>query len=182
MEGVGPGEMQPLPLLQRRREAEWSTWLPTSTAGTKISCCTGGEYVAQRILVVDDEPHIRYMIQTVLLEEHYDVETAGSVLEALAKLEDSPFDLAIVDLCLPDITGLDLAEAIRMLDPGTPVILITAYGTPVFEFISSHPAISHYVHKPFVLDRLLSLVREMMPRGSMPVSSEADLDPPTRRN
>jgi DNA-binding NtrC family response regulator len=116
--------------------------------------------VAHRILVVDDEPHVCYMIERVLLEEQFEVEIAGSALEALHKLEASPVDLAIVDLCLPDVTGLTLAEAIRMLDPGTTVILITAYGTPVFEHITSHPAISHYVHKPFDLDRLLSLVRE----------------------
>jgi DNA-binding NtrC family response regulator len=126
----------------------------------------GRRKVSQSILVVDDEPHIRYMIQTVLLDEHYQVEAAGSGLEALQKLESSPVDLAIVDLWLPDINGLTLAEAIRMLDPGTPVILITAYGTPVFESIASHPAISHYIHKPFVLDRLLALVRESMPAPS----------------
>ncbi len=116
--------------------------------------------MAHRILVVDDEPHIRHMIRTVLLDEQYQVEVAGTALEALQKLADDPVDLAVVDLCLPDVTGLELAEAIRMLDPGTPVILITAYGTPVFESIASHPAISHYMHKPFVLDNLLSLVRQ----------------------
>jgi DNA-binding NtrC family response regulator len=138
--------------------------------------------VAQRILVVDDEPHIRYMIQTVLVDEDYQVEAAGSVLEALEKLAASPVDLAIVDLCLPDITGLDLAEAIRMLDPGTPVILITAYGTPVFEFISSHPAISHYVHKPFVLDRLLSLVRQNVPNQPKPENGELERTSPQDQN
>lgn len=116
--------------------------------------------VAPSILVVDDEPHIRYMIQQVLVEEQFEVKVAGCGLEALQQLEADSFDLAIIDLCLPDITGLDLAEAVRMLDPGTPVILITAYGTPVFEFIASHPAIAHYVHKPFALERLLDLVHE----------------------
>jgi DNA-binding NtrC family response regulator len=119
--------------------------------------------VAYNILIVDDEPHIRYLIQKVLLDEHYEVDAASSGLEALQKLAVSSVDLAIVDLCLPDLTGLDLAEAIRMLDPGTPVILITAYGTPAFELIASHPAISHYVHKPFALERLLSLVHQSIP-------------------
>jgi DNA-binding NtrC family response regulator len=64
---------------------------------------------------------------------------------------------------LPDVDGLALAEAIRMLDPGTPVILITAYGTPAFESIASHPAISHYLHKPFSIDRLQELVKQMIP-------------------
>jgi DNA-binding NtrC family response regulator len=119
--------------------------------------------VAPSVLVVDDEPHIRHMIQKVLVEEHFEVQAVGCVMEALQKLETAPVDLAIVDLCLPDINGLELAEAIRMLDPGTPVILITAYGNPVFETIASHPAIAHYVHKPFALERLLSLVQQNVP-------------------
>jgi DNA-binding NtrC family response regulator len=121
--------------------------------------------VAPSILIVDDEPHISHMVQQVLVEEQFEVEVAGCGLEALEQLEAGPFDLAIIDLCLPDITGLDLAEAIRMLDPGTPVILITAYGTPVFELIASHPAIAHYVHKPFALERLLELVHASVATG-----------------
>lgn len=112
------------------------------------------------------------MIKTVLADEGFDVETAGSSLEALERLGPAPVDLAILDLCLPDVNGLDLAEAIRLLDPGTPVILITAYGTPTFEIMASHPAISHYIHKPFVLDRLLDLVRQTIRRQSGAVNGQ----------
>jgi two-component system response regulator PilR (NtrC family) len=119
--------------------------------------------MAPKILVVDDEPSIRHMLARVLAEAHCQVETAASVMEALGKLEATSFDLAVVDLFLPDVNGLHLAEAIRMLDPQTPVILITAYGTPAFEAMASHPAISHYIHKPFSLDRLMALVRQSLP-------------------
>jgi DNA-binding NtrC family response regulator len=122
---------------------------------------TGRPAVTQRILVVDDEPSIRHLLQQALADEHYDVETAGTALEALGRLEISQFDLAIVDLLLPGLNGLDLAEAIRMLDPGTPVILMTAYGTTAFESMAVHPAISHYLHKPFALDRLITLVSQV---------------------
>lgn len=115
-----------------------------------------------RILVVDDEPSIRHLLRKALNEEQYEVETADTAIEALSMLEDAPFDLAIVDLMMPDVHGLDLAEAIRMLDPGTPVILMTAYGTIAFESIASHPAISHYLHKPFALDRLFELVQQAL--------------------
>ena len=115
-----------------------------------------------RILVVDDEPSIRHLLQYALADQDYDVVTASGALEALVLLEQAPADLAIVDLMLPEVNGLDLAEAIRMLDPGTPVILITAYGTTAFESMAAHPAISHYLHKPFALDRLLELIEEML--------------------
>ena len=111
-----------------------------------------------RVLIVDDEPSIRHMLKQVLEDEGYEAEAAGTALEALERLQDAPVNVAIVDLLLPGVNGLELAEAIRMLDPGTPVILITAYGSSAFEDIASHPAISHYIHKPFHLDRLLQLV------------------------
>jgi DNA-binding NtrC family response regulator len=115
---------------------------------------------------VDDEPSIRHLLSSVLLDEQLQVETAATTIEALSKLEEHPFDVAIVDLLLPGISGLELAEAIRLLDPGTPVILITAYGSPSFEAMASHPAITHYIHKPFALDRLLELVHRCLPGGN----------------
>jgi DNA-binding NtrC family response regulator len=119
--------------------------------------------LANQILIVDDEPGIRRLLQQTLAEEKYKVQTAGSVFEALEKLHDTSFALAIVDLLLPDVDGLQLAEAIRIIDPGTPVVLISAYGTPAFEGMATHPAIWHYLHKPFSLDRLLALVRRYVP-------------------
>jgi DNA-binding NtrC family response regulator len=117
--------------------------------------------VTLRILIVDDEPSIRHLLHQALVED-YNVETASTAMEALGKLEINPFDLAIVDLLLPGLNGLDLAEAIRMLDPGTPVILMTAYGTSAFESMATHPAIWHYLHKPFALDKLLALVNQVV--------------------
>src|SRR5512137_2201666 len=113
----------------------------------------------QRILIVDDEPAICHVLRSVLLDEQYLVETAMTAKDALSKLALVSFDLAIVDLYLPGINGLQLAEAIRFLDPQTPVILMTAYGTTAFELMASHPAITHYVHKPFNLDVMLALIR-----------------------
>jgi len=114
--------------------------------------------MAQRILIVDDEPGICHILRSVLVGEAYSVETALSAKEALNKLAIAPFDLAIVDLHMPGVNGLQLAEAIRFLDPQTPVILMTAYGTSTFEAMASHPAITSYVHKPFDLDVMLALI------------------------
>jgi DNA-binding NtrC family response regulator len=119
--------------------------------------------MAQRILVVDDETSVCHLLKEVLAAEDYHVATAGTVEDALGELAEEAFDLAIVDLLLPELNGLVLAEAIRMLDPCTPVILMTAYGTPTFEMVATHPAISHYLHKPFNIDRLLELVQESIP-------------------
>lgn len=125
-----------------------------------------------RILIVDDEPSICHLLRSVLTAEKYAVEIANAVPDALHKLENVVYDLAIVDLLLPGIDGLQLAEAIRVLDPHTPVILMTAYGSASFETMASHPAVTHYVHKPFDLERLLSLVRQCVARsGASPSRS-----------
>ena len=118
--------------------------------------------MTSRVLIVDDEPSIRHLLQHALAGKDYDVLVASSAFEALAKLEQAPADLAIIDLMLPEVNGLNLAEAIRMLDPGTPVVLITAYGTTAFESMAAHPAISHYLHKPFALDRLLEMIEQLL--------------------
>ena len=136
--------------------------------------------MAHQILIVDDEPNIRHLLQQALAEESYTVQTAGSVFEALEKLHETSFALAIVDLLLPDVNGLQLAEAIRIIDPGTPVVLISAYGTPAFEGMASHPAIRHYLHKPFALDRLLGLVRRYVPSPDLKGTGDGLSTPPVR--
>jgi DNA-binding NtrC family response regulator len=118
--------------------------------------------LTSRVLVVDDEPSIRHLLQHALAGRDYEVLVASSAFEALAQLERVPADLAIIDLMLPEVNGLNLAEAIRMLDPGTPVVLITAYGSTAFESMAAHPAISHYLHKPFALDRLLEMIERLL--------------------
>lgn len=128
--------------------------------------------MAPSILIVDDEPGICHTLGSVLRSEQYRVETAISAQEALGKLENAPFDIAIVDLHMPGVNGLQLAEAIHFLDPQTPVILMTAYGSPAFEYMASHPAIASYVHKPFDLDSMLVLVQRMAERGRQPQGSE----------
>lgn len=119
--------------------------------------------MANQILIVDDEPGVCHVLQQTLAEEKYKVQMAGNVFEALERIRDTSFALAVVDLLLPGMDGLQLAEAIRIIDPGTPVILMSAYGTVAFEGMASHPAIQHYLHKPFSLDRLLALVHRYVP-------------------
>jgi len=134
--------------------------------------------LANQILIVDDEPGICQVLQQTLTEEKYQVQMAGNVSEALERIWDTSFALAVVDLLLPDMDGLQLAEAIRLIDPGTPVIMISAYGAVALEGMSSNPAIQHYLHKPFPLDRLLGLVRRYVPATA---ANGADFHAPVER-
>ena len=82
-----------------------------------------------RLLVVDDEPDLRTLYELTLVREGYDVESAGTVAEAWAALQQQRFAAVITDMRLPDGTGLDLLR--RMDDAGRREkgIVITAYGS-----------------------------------------------------
>ena len=80
------------------------------------------------ILVVDDQDSIRHFVGKALLEEGFEVKTAGSVRETRPLLEQGTPDVAILDLKLPDGTGLELLREIKRVDLGAAVIVMTAFG------------------------------------------------------
>ena len=81
------------------------------------------------ILVVDDEAEIREGLELLLDSEGYGVSSAETGEAGLARLEEQPFDLLLLDVSLPDRNGLDLLREIRRRDPDLSVVLITAYGS-----------------------------------------------------
>src|SRR5687768_8858925 len=80
-----------------------------------------------RILVVDDEPNICRLLNRYLTRLGYEIETAGSVGEALGLLRRDWFDLVLTDLRLPGASGLDLLVEVRARTPGTRMILMSAH-------------------------------------------------------
>jgi CheY-like chemotaxis protein len=84
-----------------------------------------------RILHVDDDPEIRLLIAGSLQEFGYIVATAGTVEEALQLAEDLKFNLCILDVRLPDGTGIELCQQLRELQPGVPIVYYSAYAEPV---------------------------------------------------
>src|ERR1700753_266918 len=80
------------------------------------------------ILVVDDESEIREGLEMLLASEGYGVSSADTGAGGLAKLEEHPFDLLLLDVSLPDRNGLELLREIRLRDPQRSFIITTAYG------------------------------------------------------
>ena len=85
--------------------------------------------MAEEILIVDDDPGFRGLLQTILTSEGYETATAGNVGEAIRLCEKKQYHLVISDLRLPDGDGLQLQRWLREHSPETPVIMITAFGT-----------------------------------------------------
>jgi len=81
------------------------------------------------ILVVDDESEIREGLELLLNTEGYSTSSAETGEAGLAMIEETPFDLVLLDVSLPDRNGLDLLREIRHRDPNLSVVLITAYGS-----------------------------------------------------
>src|SRR5215470_16253754 len=81
---------------------------------------------AGSVLIIDDESAIRESLHTLLELEGYDVETAASGREGLARIGERRFDLILLDLALPDRTGMDILTELREQDPQLSVIMITA--------------------------------------------------------
>jgi DNA-binding NtrC family response regulator len=113
-----------------------------------------------RILIVDDEPLLRWWVGETLGEHGHEVIEASDATSALDVFRRAAGDTGVVllDLCLPDSNDLHVLSAMHAMSPATPVILMTAHGTPeLFEAARQLGAFAS-VDKPFELDDLASLV------------------------
>jgi DNA-binding NtrC family response regulator len=112
------------------------------------------------VLVVDDEPLIRWAVREGLEGEGYDVVEAASAREALASLADGKtVAVALLDLKLPDSDDLSLLRRIRAAVPGCRVIMMTAHGTPELLAEAIREGAYNTVAKPFDLERIVGMVR-----------------------
>lgn len=115
------------------------------------------------VLVVDDEPLIRWSVTETLADLGLDVEQADCAASALQALTSTvlPFDVIVLDLRLPDMRDLSLLATIRQLVPETPVVLMTAFGTPEILADAYHLGVRGVLTKPFELEDLSRLVMEV---------------------
>lgn len=105
-----------------------------------------------KILIVDDEEHIRYLYSEELSDEGYEVATADSGYKLLERIEDETPDLIVLDIKMADYNGLDLLQDIRNRFYDLPVVLCTAYDT--FKEDMKSIAADFYVVKSFDLTEL----------------------------
>ena len=108
-----------------------------------------------RILVIDDEADIRESLQTLLDLEGYSVHLADCATEGLRKIEAGIYDLILLDLMMPDRSGLDLLGDIRARDIETPVFLITAYGSVEVAVQALKAGANDYFSKPWDNEKLV---------------------------
>ena len=116
------------------------------------------------ILIVDDSFADRGTLKAILEERGYNVVTASTGAEALARVREKRFDIIFLDIRLPDIDGAQLFEQVKAIDPEAAVILMTGYSEE--ELVKNAIAHGAYtcVYKPFNVDKILALVGKISQR------------------
>ncbi|MGH7931664.1 MAG: sigma-54-dependent transcriptional regulator [Candidatus Binataceae bacterium] len=115
-----------------------------------------------RLLIVDDERGILVALKGLFGKEGYEVETAESGEEALAKVKAGLFHVIITDLSMRGMSGIELLRAVRQFDPACAVLVITAYGTQRIAVEAMKAGAEDYLPKPFDNDELRIKVRNVM--------------------
>jgi len=125
------------------------------------------------VLVVDDDQEIRKLLGRYLAEQGFRVSTAGSKAEFLERVVGEKLDIVVLDVLLPDGSGLDLCRYLRQRMPQVPVILVTALKEEVDRIIGLEIGADDYIGKPFNPRELVARMRAVLRRanGNAPAAS-----------
>ena len=143
-----------------------------------------------KILIVEDESKVASFIKRGLEENHFEADTAYDGLSAEKLARQYKYDLFILDLIIPGIRGLDLCRKIKMLNPNTPVLMLTALGTTDDKLAGFDAGADDYLVKPFEFRELLARVKVLLKKINQPPDTvnrlvtgdlELDLDKKTAR-
>lgn len=115
-----------------------------------------------KILIVDDEPDIRESLEILLRLEGYEVDLAANATQGLKRLEESNYDLVLLDMMMPDRSGLEVLEEVRTRDTETPIFLITAYGSVEVAVQALKRGANDYFPKPWDNEKLVIEIDNMI--------------------
>jgi len=128
--------------------------------------------MSKRILVVDDEPNVRLGYRVTLETEGLAVCEADCATKALEQFGNHDFDLAILDMRMPEMDGLDLLAEMRKRGLNTPTVIITAYGDIPHAVRAMQLGAIDFLQKPLTPEALRNLVSEILARHVSPGSPE----------
>jgi UDP-3-O-[3-hydroxymyristoyl] N-acetylglucosamine deacetylase len=131
--------------------------------------------MSETILVVDDEENIRHTLRGVLADEGFDVLEAPDGRRALELLAHTAPRLAIVDVWMPEVDGIELVERMRTQAPGVPIIVISGHGTIETAVRVIRLGAFDFLEKPFPLDALLNVVGRALGSTNAAVTETAAL-------
>ena len=125
------------------------------------------EHKDLRILVIDDEPVMADSLRTNLMDEGYSVDTAATGAEAIELFDQGGHHLAICDLQLPDMDGLEVMRHMKDARPTTEVIVVTGYGSVARAVEATKAGAFYFVEKPFEFEEIQPLVDKALERREL---------------
>lgn len=131
-----------------------------------------------RILIVEDEEKIARLLELELTYENYEIEKVYDGLEAFTKFQEEDWDLILLDIMIPGLSGIEVLRRIRSSNTNVPVILLTAKDSIEDKVAGLDLGANDYVTKPFQIEELLARIRAVFRTNvsSNTVSSSVDVD------
>ena len=130
-----------------------------SAASTKTS-------TPKTLLIADDEPNIRRVLQAIFVKDGYEVQVAENGVKALEWASANPVSLLITDLIMPDMNGVELIQKVKQKHPDSVAIVITAYATIKTCVDAMRYGASDYITKPFDMDEIRAVVKRAVARAA----------------
>lgn len=118
-----------------------------------------------RILIVEDESLLREQLSNSLVKQGYAVDSAADGEDGLFQGSEYPYDLAIIDLGLPKIDGIEVIKQLRALEKNFPIIILTARGQWQEKVLGLDSGADDYLTKPFEMDELQARIKALLRRS-----------------
>jgi len=112
-----------------------------------------------KLLIIDDEPAIRQTIREIFEFEKYSVDEAVDGLEGIAKIKDNKYDVALLDIKMPEMDGMEVLEKVQIIQPDLPIVMISGHGSLDTAVDAVKKGAYDFISKPPDLNRLLVTVR-----------------------
>jgi len=120
----------------------------------------------KNLLIADDEPNIRRVLQAIFVKDGYEVQVAENGIKALEWAATHPVDVLITDLIMPDMNGVELIQKIKRRHPAAVAVVITAYATIKTCVDAMRYGASDYITKPFDMDEIRAVVKRAVMRAT----------------
>lgn len=124
------------------------------------------------ILVIEDEPAMQLGLKDNLELESYTVDVASDGEAGLLKIKSNQYDLILLDVMLPKLSGFDVCKAARAAGISAPIILLTARGEEIDKILGLEFGADDYITKPFSLRELLARIKAILRRSQIVVNKE----------
>jgi DNA-binding NtrC family response regulator len=126
-----------------------------------------------KLLIIDDEPVLQDVLATLLRREGFQVLQAGTAADGLRQVEENEVDLVLLDLMLPDRSGMELLRDLKARDPELVVVVITAYSSVETAIVAMKEGAFHYIPKPFKNQEVVLTVRKGLEQRQLRTTNRA---------